>query len=77
MPPSLSNNSPESAESHTILRVAQVLTVLIGAFLIFQIQPVVGKIVTPKFGGTSTVWTCCLLFFQFVVLGGYLLTFAF
>ena len=76
MPQNLSNKSTKPAESHTILRVAQVLTVLIGAFLIFQIQPVVGKIVTPKFGGTSTVWTCCLLFFQFVVLGGYLLTYA-
>lgn len=75
MASSHSNNSAEPKESHTILRIAQVLTVLIGAFLIFQIQPVVGKIVTPKFGGTSTVWTCCLLFFQFVVLGGYLLTY--
>lgn len=57
------------------LKIAQFGAIFIGAFLIFQIQPIVGKIVTPKFGGTSAVWTFCLLFFQLVVLGGYLFTY--
>ena len=61
------------------LRKLQLITffvaIFLGAFLIFQIQPMVGKIVTPRFGGTSAVWTCCLLFFQLVLLSGYLLTF--
>lgn len=78
-PPQESMDSPSenlrSPQGMAILRIIQILTVLVGAFLIFQIQPMVGKIVTPIFGGTSAVWTCCLLFFQFVVLGGYLLTF--
>ena len=57
------------------MRVAQFCTIFLGAFLIFQIQPIVGKIVTPRFGGTSAVWTCCLLFFQLVLLAGYLFTY--
>ncbi|MCA9814877.1 MAG: hypothetical protein KC652_07140 [Cyanobacteria bacterium HKST-UBA01] len=65
--------------SNMALRKLQLITffvaIFLGAFLIFQIQPMVGKIVTPRFGGTSAVWTCCLLFFQLVLLSGYLLTF--
>src|SRR5271156_4377814 len=51
------------------------VSTFLAAFLLFQIEPVVGKIVTPLYGGTASVWTICLFFFQFVVLLGYLLTF--
>jgi hypothetical protein len=51
------------------------LATFLGAFLLFQIEPIVGKLVTPRFGGTASVWTICLLFFQSVVLAGYALTF--
>jgi hypothetical protein len=47
----------------------------LGAFLLFQIEPIVGKLVTPRYGGTASVWTICLLFFQVVVLAGYATTF--
>ena len=48
------------------------LATLTGAFLVFQVQPVVSKIVLPWFGGTPAVWSTCLLFFQLVLFGGYL-----
>jgi SAM-dependent methyltransferase len=48
------------------------LTILIGAFLLFQVQPVIAKIILPWFGGSAAVWTTCLLFFQLVLLLGYL-----
>ena len=47
------------------------LTIFIGAFLLFQVQPLVGKFILPWFGGGPGVWTTCLLFFQSVLLGGY------
>ncbi len=50
--------------------------IFIGAFLLFQIEPTVGKIITPLYGGAASVWLICLLFFQLVVLIGYTLTFA-
>ncbi|MRR36004.1 ferrichrome ABC transporter permease, partial [bacterium] len=41
------------------------------AFLLFQVQPILGKYILPWFGGSPNVWTACLLFFQMLLLGGY------
>jgi SAM-dependent methyltransferase len=48
------------------------LTILVSAFLLFQVQPVIARIILPWFGGSAAVWTTCLLFFQAVLLLGYL-----
>jgi len=47
------------------------LTIFTGAFLLFQVQPLIGKFILPWFGGGPGIWTTCLLFFQTVLLGGY------
>lgn len=47
------------------------LAIFTGAFLLFQVQPLIGKYVLPWFGGGPGVWTTCLLFFQVLLLGGY------
>ena len=46
-------------------------TIFLGAFLLFQVQPVISKMILPWFGGSPAVWTTCLLFFQVALLGGY------
>jgi spermidine synthase len=46
-------------------------TVILGACLLFLIQPLIAKIILPWFGGTSAVWSAALVFFQACVLGGY------
>ncbi|HKQ40415.1 MAG TPA: hypothetical protein VJ063_20255, partial [Verrucomicrobiae bacterium] len=43
----------------------------LGAFLLFQVQPLIAKFILPWFGGATSVWTTCLLFFQIVLLAGY------
>jgi hypothetical protein len=43
----------------------------LGAFLLFEVQLVLGKRLLPWFGGASGVWTTCLLFFQGGLLAGY------
>src|SRR5713226_6587398 len=48
------------------------VTVFFSAFLLFQVQPVIAKIILPWFGGSAAVWTTCMLFFQLVLLLGYL-----
>lgn len=48
------------------------LAVFTSAFLLFQVQPILGKYVLPWFGGTPAVWTTCMLFFQSLLFGGYL-----
>jgi SAM-dependent methyltransferase len=47
------------------------LTIVVSAFLLFQVQPIIAKIILPWFGGSAAVWTVCLLFFQVVLLLGY------
>lgn len=46
-------------------------TVFLSAFLLFQIQPMIAKMILPWFGGSSAVWSTCMLFFQLVLLFGY------
>ncbi len=48
------------------------LTILVSAFLLFQVQPLIAKIILPWFGGSAAVWTTCMLFFQMILLLGYL-----
>jgi len=50
---------------------AYALAIFVGAFLLFQVQPLIGKYILPWFGGGPGVWTTCMLFFQMVLLGGY------
>ncbi|MGH9719799.1 MAG: spermidine synthase [Bryobacteraceae bacterium] len=45
--------------------------IFLSAFLLFQVQPVIAKIILPWFGGSSAVWSTCMLFFQAVLLLGY------
>ena len=47
------------------------ITILAGAFLLFQVQPLVSKAILPWFGGCPAVWTTCMLFFQVVLFAGY------
>src|SRR5438128_1353676 len=47
------------------------LVVFLGAFLLFAVEPLIGKFILPWFGGTPAVWTTCMLFFQAMLLGGY------
>ena len=46
-------------------------TIFLCAFLLFQVELIVGKELLPWFGGAPAVWTTCLLFFQCVLLAGY------
>ena len=48
------------------------LTIFTSAFLLFQVQPLIARFILPWFGGAPTVWTTCMLFFQIVLLLGYL-----
>src|SRR5688500_9620506 len=46
-------------------------SIFLSAFLIFQIQPMIGKFILPWFGGTPAVWSTVMLFFQVLLTGGY------
>ncbi len=46
-------------------------TLFVSAFLLFLVQPMIGKMILPKLGGTPQVWNTCMLFFQMALLAGY------
>jgi hypothetical protein len=47
------------------------MTVFVSAFLVFQVQPLIGKYILPGFGSSAATWTTTLLFFQLALFGGY------
>ena len=46
-------------------------TIFLSAFLLFQVQPLIAKIILPWFGGSAAVWSAAMLFFQVSLLAGY------
>jgi hypothetical protein len=48
------------------------ISIFLSAFLLFEVQPIIAKAILPWFGGTSAVWSTCMLFFQLTLLLGYL-----
>lgn len=49
-------------------------TLFVSASLLFLVQPMVGKMILPRLGGTPAVWNTCMVFFQGVLLVGYAYT---
>jgi hypothetical protein len=47
------------------------LSIFLSAFLLFQVQPMIGKFILPWFGGTPAVWSTLMLVFQVLLTGGY------
>lgn len=48
------------------------ITIFLSAFLLFSIQPMFTKMVLPTLGGAPMVWNTAMMFFQGVLLLGYL-----
>lgn len=48
------------------------ITLFVSASLLFMVQPMVGKLVLPLLGGSPAVWNACMVFFQALLLLGYL-----
>jgi hypothetical protein len=59
------------SRSGRALAAGYAATVFLSAFLLFQVQPLIGKAILPWFGGTPAVWTTCMLVFQVLLFGGY------
>ena len=47
-------------------------TLFVSAFLLFWLQPLVAKMLLPRLGGAPAVWNTALMFFQLILLAGYL-----
>src|SRR5213594_1437276 len=47
------------------------VTLFVSAALLFFIEPMIAKMILPRFGGTPAVWNTCMVFFQAALLAGY------
>ena len=63
------NATGVTGSSHRPFPIVWGVSIFLSAFLLFEIQPIVAKIILPWFGGGAGVWTVSLMFFQV----GYLL----
>lgn len=57
--------------AHQITVLLFATTIFVSAFLLFQVQPIMGKYILPWYGGSPGVWTTCMLVFQVLLFGGY------
>jgi hypothetical protein len=46
-------------------------TLFVSAALMFLLEPMIAKMILPRFGGTPQVWNTCMVFFQAALLAGY------
>jgi len=69
-PPRFSRNLSDCRENALLCWYA--VTLFLSAFLVFLVQPMVGKMILPLYGGTPATWNICMLFFQTALLAGYL-----
>jgi hypothetical protein len=66
--------SGERVETHARTSRSTLLfagTMLLSAWLVFLIQPMLGRMILPKLGGAASVWITVSLFFQIALLAGY------
>lgn len=58
--------------AHQLRYLFYAITLLTSSSLLFVIQPMVAKMIQPVLGGTPAVWNTAMVFFQALLLGGYL-----
>lgn len=68
--------TPDTEELSTASTASTALWLFVPAlflssFLMFLVEPMVGKMVLPLLGGAPAVWNTCMLFFQITLLAGY------
>ena len=66
----MTESRPRTGDRHLI--VAFTTALFVSASLLFLVQPMFARLVLPFLGGTPTVWTTAMLFFQTALLVGYL-----
>src|SRR3990172_9605858 len=61
----------ETRRSGALVSPLWAATVFLGSGLLFVIQPMIARMLLPRVGGAPSTWTTCVLFFQAVLLAGY------
>jgi hypothetical protein len=59
-----------------VLLAVFTISMFVSAAMLFLVEPMLAKMALPLLGGTPAVWNTCLVFFQTVLLAGYLYAYA-
>lgn len=73
-PPSRRLKQAGTISNQIISPVLFTLSILLSTGLLFMIQPLLSRSVTPILGGSVTTWSLAIFFFQVVMIVGYLYT---
>ena len=57
--------------SHALVLGIYTAAVFLSALLLFGVQPMFTRMVLPRFGGSPSVWSVAMVFFQSMLLAGY------
>jgi spermidine synthase len=67
----MTSDTSEQRAAPAILLGVFGCAIFLSAALLFVVQPMFTKMVLPRFGGSPSVWSVAMVFFQAVLLGGY------
>jgi hypothetical protein len=63
--------APVAPRAHGLLLTTFIAAIFVSAALLFMVQPLFTKMVLPRFGGSPSVWSVAIVFFQAALLAGY------
>src|SRR6202047_5114740 len=68
--PSATTDQPSAGRNRLVLMV-YTSAIFVSALLLFSVQPLFTKMVLPRLGGSPAVWSVAMVFFQSLLLAGY------
>ncbi len=71
----INSSNSQSLKIPNHIYISFSISIFLSSFLLFQVQPIISKYILPWFGGSSAVWITAILFFQTLLLLGYLYVF--
>jgi hypothetical protein len=69
--PSAAETIRRAAQSRAALLATFIAAIFLSAALLFQVEPMFTKMVLPRLGGSPSVWSVAMVFFQSMLLAGY------
>src|SRR5215813_4873150 len=67
----ISTELAPSARSETLVLGLYTASVFLSALLLFGVQPMFARMVLPQLGGSPSVWSVAMVFFQSMLFAGY------
>src|SRR5271169_7083481 len=68
--PSAATGQPSASRNRLVLTV-YTSAIFVSALLLFSVQPLFARMVLPRLGGSPAVWSVAMVFFQSLLLAGY------